>query len=51
MVLALLLWQQAFAFLDTPQGGQATAIAVLMSAVLVAGSWPYLKTLLAGRSR
>jgi ABC-type sugar transport system permease subunit len=51
MVLALLLWQQAFAFLDTPQGGQATAIAVLMSAVLVAGSWPYLKQLLAGRSR
>src|SRR5215213_9641440 len=39
MVLALLLWQQAFAFLYTPQGGQATAIAVLMSAVLVAGSW------------
>jgi len=37
--------------LDTPQGGQATAIAVLMSAVLVAGSWPYLKQLLAGRSR
>ncbi len=40
MVLALLLWQQAFAFLDTPQGGQATAIAVLMSAVLVAGLLP-----------
>src|SRR5215213_11087587 len=51
MVLALLLWQQAFAFLDTPQGGQATAIAVLMSAVLVAGSWSYLRQLLAGRSR
>jgi ABC-type sugar transport system permease subunit len=51
MVLALLLWQQAFAFLDTPQGGQATAIAVLMSAVLVAGSYPYLRQLLAGRSR
>jgi alpha-glucoside transport system permease protein len=51
MVLALLLWQQAFAFLDTPQGGQATAIAVLMSAVLVAGSWRYLRQLLAGRSR
>jgi alpha-glucoside transport system permease protein len=51
MVLALLLWQQAFAFLDTPQGGQATAIAVLMSVVLVAGSYPYLRQLLAGRSR
>jgi ABC-type sugar transport system permease subunit len=51
MVLALLLWQQAFAFLDTPQGGQATAIAVLMSVVLVAGSYPYLRQLIAGRSR
>jgi ABC-type sugar transport system permease subunit len=51
MVLALLLWQQAFAFLDTPQGGQATAIAVLMSLVLIAGSYPYLRQLIAGRSR
>ena len=51
MVLALLLWQQAFAFLDTPQGGQATAIAVLMSVVLIAGSYPYLRQLIAGRSR
>jgi alpha-glucoside transport system permease protein len=51
MVLALLLWQQAFAFLDTPQGGQATAIAVLMSVVLVAGSYPSLRQLIAGRSR
>ena len=50
-VLALLLWQQAFAFLDTPQGGLATAIAVLMSAVLIAGSYRYLRQLLAGRSR
>jgi multiple sugar transport system permease protein len=50
-VLALLLWQQAFAFLDTPQGGRATAIAVLMSAVLVAGSYRYLRQLLASRSR
>jgi ABC-type sugar transport system permease subunit len=51
MVLALLLWQQAFAFLDTPQGGQATAIAVLMSVVLIVGSYPYLRQLIAGRSR
>jgi alpha-glucoside transport system permease protein len=51
MVLALLLWQQAFAFLDTPQGGQATAIAVLMSLVPIAGSYPYLRQLIAGRSR
>jgi alpha-glucoside transport system permease protein len=51
MVLALLLWQQAFAFLDTPQGGRATAIAVLMSVVLIAGSYRYLRQLLASRSR
>jgi ABC-type sugar transport system permease subunit len=51
MVLALLLWQQAFAFLDTPQGGQATAIAVLMSVVLIVGSYPYLRQLIARRSR
>jgi len=51
MVLALLLWQQAFAFLDTPQAGQATAVAVLLSAVLVAGSYRYLRQLLAGRPR
>ena len=50
MVLALLLWQQAFAFLDTPQGGQATAIAVLMSAVLVVGSWPVAEGAAGGRS-
>jgi ABC-type sugar transport system permease subunit len=51
MVLALLLWQQAFAFLDTPQAGLATAVAVLLSAVLVAGSYRYLRQLLAGRPR
>jgi ABC-type sugar transport system permease subunit len=51
MVLALLLWQQAFAFLDTPQAGLATAVAVLLSAVLVAGSYRYLRQLVAGRPR
>jgi ABC-type sugar transport system permease subunit len=51
MVLALLLWQQAFAFLDTPQAGLATAVAVLLSVALVAGSWPYLRQLVAGRPR
>lgn len=50
MVLALLLWQQAFAFLDTPQAGRATAIAVLMSAVLVAVSYRYLRQLIARRA-
>jgi ABC-type sugar transport system permease subunit len=44
-VLALLLWQQAFAFIDTPQGGAAAAIAVLMSVVLIAGAAPYLRRL------
>jgi ABC-type sugar transport system permease subunit len=42
-VLALLLWQKAFVFLDTPQGGTAAAIAVLLSAVLVFGAYPYLR--------
>jgi ABC-type sugar transport system permease subunit len=42
-VLALLLWQKAFVFLDSPQGGTATAIAVLLSAVLVSGAYPYLR--------
>jgi ABC-type sugar transport system permease subunit len=51
MVLALLLWQQAFAFLDTPQAGLATAVAVLLSAALVAGSYRYLRQLVAGRPR
>lgn len=51
MVLALLLWQQAFAFLDTPQAGLATSIAVLMSAVLILASYRYLRELLGGRSR
>lgn len=45
-VLMLLLWQKAFVFLDSPQGGLATAIAVLLSAVLVAGAYPYLRGLL-----
>jgi ABC-type sugar transport system permease subunit len=44
-VLALLLWQEAFAFLDTPSGGLATAIAVLLSAVLVLVAYPYLRSL------
>lgn len=45
-VLALLLWQQAFVFLDSPQGGLAATIAVLLSAVLVAGAYPYLRGLM-----
>jgi ABC-type sugar transport system permease subunit len=45
MVLALLLWQDAFAFLDTPSAGLAAAIAVLLSAALVLGAYPYLREL------
>lgn len=44
-VLALLLWQQAFVFLDTPLGGVAAAVAVLMSATLVIAALPYLKSM------
>ncbi|MPZ94787.1 MAG: ABC transporter permease subunit [Propionibacteriales bacterium] len=43
MVLALLLWLQAFSFLDTPQAGQAAAIAVLLSATLIVGAYPYIR--------
>jgi multiple sugar transport system permease protein len=42
-VLAVLLWKQAFAFLDAPLAGNATAIAVLMSAVMVLAAYPYLR--------
>jgi ABC-type sugar transport system permease subunit len=46
MVLALLLWQEAFAFLTEPKAGQATAIAVLMTVVLIALAYPYLRNML-----
>jgi ABC-type sugar transport system permease subunit len=42
-VLALLLWQMAFQFLDTPQGGAAAAIAVLLSVVMVTVAYPQLR--------
>ncbi len=45
-VLAVLLWKQAFAFLDAPLAGQASAIAILMSLVMVAGAYPYLRGML-----
>jgi ABC-type sugar transport system permease subunit len=43
MVLALLLWLQGFAFLDTPQAGTAAAIAVLLSLAMIVGAYPYLR--------
>jgi ABC-type sugar transport system permease subunit len=43
MVLALLLWLQAFEFLDTPQAGESAAIAVLLSVVMVVGAYPYIR--------
>jgi ABC-type sugar transport system permease subunit len=48
-VLALLLWQLAFVFLESPQAGAAAAIAVLLSAVLVVGAYPYLRGMVKGR--
>jgi ABC-type sugar transport system permease subunit len=47
-VLAVLLYKQAFAFLDTQSAGQATAIAVLMSLVMVLAAYPYLRSVLRG---
>jgi ABC-type sugar transport system permease subunit len=43
MVLALLLWLKGFLFLDTPQAGQAGAIAVLLSLTMIVGAYPYLR--------
>jgi ABC-type sugar transport system permease subunit len=45
-VVAVLLWRKALAFFDTPSAGEATAIAVLLSAVMVIGAYPYLRSLL-----
>ncbi len=45
-VLAVTVWKQAFVFLDSPQAGTATALAVIMSAALVVVAFPYLKGLL-----
>lgn len=50
-VLALLLFKQAFVFLDEPDAGLATTVAVLLSLVLVAGAYPYLRRLLEGTPR
>ena len=43
MVLALLLWLQGFQFLDSPQAGEAAAIAVLLSLTMIVGAYPYLR--------
>lgn len=48
-VVAVLLWRKALEFFDSPSGGQATAIAFLLTAVLVAGAYPYLRSLLRQR--
>jgi ABC-type sugar transport system permease subunit len=49
-VVALLLWQQTYVFLDSPQAGAAAATAVIMSVVLVVVCFPQLKRMVA-RSR
>jgi ABC-type sugar transport system permease subunit len=43
MVVSLLLWLQGFTYLDTPKAGQASAMAVLLSAALIVGAYPYLR--------
>lgn len=49
-VLAVLLWKQAFAFLDAPLAGQASAIAILMAVVMIIGAYPYLRGVLSRES-
>lgn len=51
MVLALLLWLEAFEFLDSPQAGQSAAIAVLLSVVMIVGAYPYLRRVVRGEGR
>lgn len=43
--LAVLLWKQAFVFLDSPQAGLAAAVAVILSTVLVVGASGHLRNL------
>jgi alpha-glucoside transport system permease protein len=50
-VLALLLWQQTYVFLDSPQAGAAAAMAVIMSAALIIVCFPYLRRMLARDDR
>ncbi len=50
-VLALLLWQRTYVFLDTPQAGAAAAMAVIMSGALIAVCFPYLRRLLGREAR
>lgn len=48
-VAAVLLWKDAFAFLGSARAGEGTAIAVLMSVIMIAAAVPYLRTVLRGR--
>jgi ABC-type sugar transport system permease subunit len=50
-VVAVLLWREALEFFDSPSAGQATAIAFLLSALMIVIAYPYLRSLLreAGR--
>lgn len=45
-VLAVRLWKQAFVFLDSPQAGRGTAVAVIMTIALIALSGRYLRSLI-----
>lgn len=42
-VLALVIYQKGYQFLNSPQGGQAAALAVIMAAVMLLCSFPYLR--------
>ena len=48
-VLALLLWQRTYVFLDSPQAGAAAAMAVIMSVALIIVCFPYLRRMLGTR--
>jgi ABC-type sugar transport system permease subunit len=48
-VLAMLIWQQVFQFLDTPEGGIASAGAVLMSTAMILLGIPYIRANLKAR--
>jgi ABC-type sugar transport system permease subunit len=48
-VVALLLWQRTYVFLDSPQAGAAAAMATLMSAALIVVCFPYLRRIVATR--
>ncbi len=45
-VLGMLVWNQTFQYLDTPQGGVAASVAVLMSVAMILLAVPYIRATL-----